>query len=117
MGDAEQPPSANTPPAVAVAAYCGTLPLWHRASMLLSVGLFSCWFLGLTGVAARVMYVYGIQGNNTMACIVTAAAGAFWWWLLLGGVRHVQNTVGRFSYDGRVLRVRTLTSWQDQVVQ
>jgi hypothetical protein len=75
------------------------------------------WFAGLCALAGAVL-VAGLTGVafDPVVCVLCSVPfGAFAVWALVSLLRGLKTLVREFSYDGRLLRFRTIGQTREQV--
>jgi hypothetical protein len=96
----------------------GRLPRFQRWYHLCVSGFMCLLFAGL-GVMGSTVCIAGLMGvgPNPVAYVVFGAPfAAFAVWAIISQVRSLRGELVReFSYDGRVLRFRTIASSEEQV--
>jgi hypothetical protein len=96
---------------------CGAMPRFRRWGHLVACGFMCLLFTGLC-VLAGAVFITAFVGavSNPGACLVLSFPFAlFAVWAIVSMVRGLRTQVREFSYDGRLLRFRTLTRSTEQI--
>jgi hypothetical protein len=95
----------------------GAMPKFQRWVHFAACGFMCLLFAGL-GVLAGVVCVAGLRGvgPSPVAYVLFGVPfAALAVWAIVSQVRRLKTLVREFSYDGRLLRFRTIMSSQEQV--
>jgi hypothetical protein len=96
---------------------CGVMSRFRQWGHFSACG-FMCLFFAALGVVAGVVCGAGLTGVGPIPVdfgLFGAAFAALAVWAMVALVRSLNTQVGEFSYDGRKLRFRSLTSSKEQV--